>query len=47
MTLSAEHLAELDGLATPALNFPATFLRNLGFPAQQGTTVINGYRAGA
>ncbi|MGI5146028.1 aldo/keto reductase [Plantactinospora sp. CA-294935] len=46
VTLSPEYLAELDGLTTPALNFPATFLRNLGFPAQQGTTVINGYRAG-
>ena len=38
-------LAELDTLTTPELNFPLPFLRDLGVPAQQGTTMINGLRA--
>jgi aryl-alcohol dehydrogenase-like predicted oxidoreductase len=45
VTLSPDHLEELDGLTTPALDFPLPFLRSLGFPAQQGDTVINGLRA--
>jgi aryl-alcohol dehydrogenase-like predicted oxidoreductase len=40
--LSAEHQAELGALTTPELNFPAAFLDTMGFPAQQGTTIING-----
>ncbi|MEV4756991.1 aldo/keto reductase [Micromonospora sp. NPDC049559] len=47
VTLSPEQLAELDGLTTPELNFPAAFLRDFGVPAQQGNTVINGLRASA
>jgi aryl-alcohol dehydrogenase-like predicted oxidoreductase len=45
VTLSPDHLEELDRLTTPALDFPLPFLRSLGFPAQQGDTVINGLRA--
>ncbi|SDP09995.1 aldo/keto reductase [Actinacidiphila guanduensis] len=45
VTLSPDHLEELDGLTAPTLNFPLPFLRSLGFPAQQGDTVINGLRA--
>ncbi|HEV7706608.1 MAG TPA: aldo/keto reductase, partial [Asanoa sp.] len=45
--LSPEHLAELERLTTPDLNFPATFLKTFGFPAQQGNTTINGVRASA
>ncbi|MFK3981032.1 aldo/keto reductase [Micromonospora sp. NPDC050397] len=47
VVLSAEQLAELDGLTTPDLNFPAAFLNAFGFPAQWGTTTINGVRANA
>ncbi|MEV7811345.1 aldo/keto reductase [Streptomyces flaveolus] len=46
VTLSTEQLAELDGLTAPALGFPLPFLKTLGVPAQQGTTVINGIKAG-
>ncbi|POX60457.1 aldo/keto reductase [Streptomyces sp. Ru62] len=46
VTLSAEHLDELDRLTAPALGFPLPFLKTLGVPAQQGTTVINGIKAG-
>ncbi|MET8561026.1 aldo/keto reductase [Streptomyces flaveolus] len=46
VTLSAEHLAELDGLTAPAPRFPLSFLKALGAPAQQGTTVIDGVKAG-
>jgi aryl-alcohol dehydrogenase-like predicted oxidoreductase len=42
VTLSAEELAELDGHTAPGLGFPFAFLRDIGFPAQQGATVING-----
>jgi aryl-alcohol dehydrogenase-like predicted oxidoreductase len=45
--LSPEQLAELDGLTTPDLNFPAKFLKTMGFPYQQGNTTINGVRANA
>ncbi|GIF46035.1 aryl-alcohol dehydrogenase-like predicted oxidoreductase [Asanoa ferruginea] len=45
--LAPEHLAELDRLTAPDLNFPATFLKTIGFPAQQGNTTINGVRASA
>ncbi|MFD9734509.1 aldo/keto reductase [Umezawaea sp. NPDC059074] len=45
VTLTAGELAELDALTTPELNFPAAFLRDLGVPAQQGATTINGVRA--
>jgi len=45
VTLSPAELAELAQLSTPELNFPARFLRELGVPAQQGNTVINGVRA--
>jgi aryl-alcohol dehydrogenase-like predicted oxidoreductase len=45
VTLTAGELAGLDGLTTPALNFPLPFLREMGVPAQQGSTVINGIRA--
>jgi aryl-alcohol dehydrogenase-like predicted oxidoreductase len=40
--LGAEQLSELDALTTPDLNFPHAFLHSMGFPAQQGTTSING-----
>ncbi|MBV2353941.1 aldo/keto reductase [Streptomyces sp. J2-1] len=46
VTLTPAHLAELDGLTAPALNFPLPFLKALGVPAQQGETVINGMKAG-
>ena len=42
VTLTPAELAELDALTTPDLNFPLPFLRDLGVPAQQGTTTING-----
>jgi aryl-alcohol dehydrogenase-like predicted oxidoreductase len=42
--LTDEQLSELDALTTPDLNFPHAFLLNMGFPAQQGTTSINGVR---
>jgi aryl-alcohol dehydrogenase-like predicted oxidoreductase len=45
VTLTPAELAELDTLTTPELNFPLPFLRDLGVPAQQGTTMINGVRA--
>jgi aryl-alcohol dehydrogenase-like predicted oxidoreductase len=45
--LTPAELDLLDGLTTPELNFPAGFLRAFGVPAQQGTTSINGIRAGA
>ncbi|NMO55337.1 aldo/keto reductase [Actinoplanes sp. TBRC 11911] len=47
ITLSAQELAELDDLTTPALGFPFGFLQNVGFPAQQGTTLINGLAGNA
>ncbi|MGI5142817.1 MULTISPECIES: aldo/keto reductase [unclassified Streptomyces] len=47
VTLSPDHLTELDVLTAPALNFPLPFLKALGVPAQQGTTIINGVRADA
>jgi aryl-alcohol dehydrogenase-like predicted oxidoreductase len=42
VTLSADELAELGGHTVPDLGFPFAFLRDIGFPAQQGSTVING-----
>ncbi|MEV6849492.1 aldo/keto reductase [Actinoplanes sp. NPDC051411] len=42
--LGADQLSELDALTTPDLNFPHAFLRDFGFPSQQGTTSINGVR---
>jgi diketogulonate reductase-like aldo/keto reductase len=47
LDLSADELSELDGLTVPSLGFPFGFLRDLGFPAQQGTTVINGVAGNA
>jgi aryl-alcohol dehydrogenase-like predicted oxidoreductase len=37
--LKPEHLAALEAVSRPALNFPADFLRNAGFFSQGGTTV--------
>jgi aryl-alcohol dehydrogenase-like predicted oxidoreductase len=45
VTLTPPELAVLDGLTVPDLNFPLPFLRDMGVPAQQGSTVINGVRA--
>ncbi|GAA3434888.1 aldo/keto reductase [Kutzneria kofuensis] len=45
VALSPEELSELDGLTVPVLNFPMPFLRELGIPAQQGNTTINGVTA--
>jgi aryl-alcohol dehydrogenase-like predicted oxidoreductase len=45
VTLTPDELAELDGLTTPDLNFPAPFLRDFGVPAQQSATTINGVSA--
>jgi aryl-alcohol dehydrogenase-like predicted oxidoreductase len=45
--LSPDHLTELGGLTAPALNFPLPFLKALGFPSQQGETVINGVKPNA
>jgi aryl-alcohol dehydrogenase-like predicted oxidoreductase len=47
VTLSASQVAELDVMTAPDLNFPHAFLESLGFPAQQGTTSINGYHPAA
>ena len=39
--LGAEHVAKLDALSKPALNFPADFIAN-GAPFVHGGTTING-----
>jgi len=46
LTLGPEHLAALDALSQPALNFPAAFLRNSAMIAHNGATV-NGERSTA
>lgn len=45
VTLSPAELDKLERLTTPDLDFPLPFLRTMGFPAQQGTTSINGTTA--
>ncbi|MFC4859408.1 aldo/keto reductase [Actinophytocola glycyrrhizae] len=45
VTLTAAHLAELDALTTPHLEYPYPFLDEVGVGYQQGNTTINGLSA--
>ncbi|MBB4686332.1 aldo/keto reductase [Amycolatopsis jiangsuensis] len=42
VTLTAGHLAALDALSTPSLEYPFPFLDEVGIGYQQGNTTING-----
>jgi aryl-alcohol dehydrogenase-like predicted oxidoreductase len=42
VTLTIEHLAALDALTTPRLEYPYPFLDEVGIGYQQGSTTING-----
>ncbi|MEV0117259.1 aldo/keto reductase [Streptomyces sp. NPDC050844] len=42
VVLDAAHLAELDALTTPALDYPHPFVDEVGINFQQGDTTING-----
>jgi aryl-alcohol dehydrogenase-like predicted oxidoreductase len=47
VTLDEAHLAELDDLTVPSLNYPHPFTDEVGIGYQQGDTIINGVTSSA
>ncbi|MCX5235892.1 aldo/keto reductase [Streptomyces prunicolor] len=47
VVLEAAHLAELDALTTPALDYPHPFVDEVGIGFQQGDTTVNGLTSAA